>query len=210
MQEKKIWTTFFPSLLKLNKKEKKLAPNVAVTYRRPKTLGQGLTNYKSLAHTQDAPTDGTSEACGHCSLCGHHGKYKTMINKTDIIKSKTGRKFKLRQKINCKDSGIYVATCTRCEEQYVGQTSTTFTKRWNEHRSRWKKKIVENNDKAALLAHYAKAHANDIEIDLDQAFYVIFTEKLRDLRFLDALESRWINRLNATINICKTILPKFT
>ena len=209
MQDKKIWTTFFPSLLKLNKKEKMLAPNVGVVYRRSKTLGQSLTNYKHLARTQDAPTDGTSEACEHCSLCGHHGKHKTMIHKTNVVKSKTGRTFKIKQKINCKDSGIYVATCTKCEEQYVGQTGTTFTKRWNEHRSRWKKKVVENDDKAALLTHYAKAHANDMTIELHQAFYVTFAEKPRDLQFLDVLESRWINRLNAKINICKTVLPKF-
>ena len=69
--------------------------------------------------------------------------------------------------------------------------------------------MVENNDKAALLAHYAKAHASDMDINLDQAFTVTFLEKPRDLRFLDILESRWINRLNAKINICKTILPEF-
>ena len=63
--------------------------------------------------------------------------------------------------------------------------------------------MVEGDDKAALLTHYAEAHANDVAIDLHQAFCVIFAEKPRDLQFLDVLESRWINRLNAKINICK-------
>ena len=40
----------------------------------------------------------------------------------------------LRRRLNCSDSGIYVATCTLCQEQYVGQTITSFATRWNAHR----------------------------------------------------------------------------
>ena len=120
-----------------------------------------------------------------------------------------GQIYKLRQKLNCRDSGIYAATCTKCNEQYVGQTCTSFTKRWDEHRSKWRKKIIQDGDKAALLTHYNKKHNADLSIDLDKAFRVTFVEKANDFKFLDILESRWINRLNAKINICNTVLPKY-
>ena len=209
-KQNKIWATFFPKLLRLSEKEKILAPNSTIVYRRAKTLGQGLTNYKSLAHMQSkGPSSGTSDACNHCSLCGHHGKHSNMVNPTSVITSKSGKVFKLHQRLICKDSGIYVATCVTCHEQYVGQTSTSFTKRWNEHRSKWKKKIIQDGDKAALLTHYAKKHPNDLSINLDKAYTVTFVEKANDFKYLDILESRWISRLNASINICNTVLPKF-
>ena len=183
LQTKKVWPTFFPKLLRLTEKERSLASNAAIVYKRPKSLGQGLTNYKSLAYMQNDTQDGTSEACNHCSLCGHHGKHKSMIDKTNVITSKMGKIYKLRQKLNCRDSGIYAATCTKCNEQYVSQTCTSFTKRWNEHRSKWRKKIIQDGDKAALLTHYNKKHNADLSIDLDKAFRVTFVEKANDFRY---------------------------
>jgi len=48
----KVWATSFPHLLTLTqkeKKEKKLKPKAMITYKRPTTIGQKLTNYKDLA-----------------------------------------------------------------------------------------------------------------------------------------------------------------
>ena len=42
-----VWTTNFPNLLKLTKKERQLNPNV-MKYKRPQTLATLLTNYKIL------------------------------------------------------------------------------------------------------------------------------------------------------------------
>jgi len=48
-----------------------------------------------------------------------------------------GQIFPLRQMLTCANYGIYIATCKLCGEQYVGQTSNKFSKRWNSHRSSW-------------------------------------------------------------------------
>jgi len=45
----KVWATSFPHLITLTEKEKNLNPKAVITYRRPKTLGKTLTNYKHLA-----------------------------------------------------------------------------------------------------------------------------------------------------------------
>ena len=48
-EDPQIWATSFPHLLTLKKKEKKLNPKAMITYKRPTTIGQKLTNYKDLA-----------------------------------------------------------------------------------------------------------------------------------------------------------------
>ena len=59
-----------------------------------------------------------------------------------------------------------------------------------------------------------RIHANmhkDADIKtLPSAFTVTFVEKPRDRKHLDLLESKWINRLKAAININPTLLPKST
>ena len=47
-----VWPTSFPSLLRLTKKEKTLNNEAMITYKRPTTVGQLLTNYRSLAHSE--------------------------------------------------------------------------------------------------------------------------------------------------------------
>ena len=41
-----VWTTIFPKLLKLRKKERQLNPSVLVAYKHPQTIATLLTNYK--------------------------------------------------------------------------------------------------------------------------------------------------------------------
>ena len=182
-----------------------------IVYRRPKTIGQSLTNYKSLAHNIDNhQNQGFSQPCNRCSLCGSFGNHKiSMVKKTNNIKAKNGKVFKLHQQLTCSNSGIYVATCNHCSNQYVGQTCTSFSSRWNEHRSKWKSGVIVEGDKAALLKHYAKDHTFDPKTELAKAYTVTFVEQAKDFKNLDILESRWISKLKANINICKTILPKY-
>ena len=211
ISEKKIWATFFPKLLSITKKEKQLNPQTTIVYRRPKTIGQSLTNYRRLAHNPENHQDqGSSEPCKHCSLCGCYGKYKiSMVSQTNAITSKSGETFRLHQNLKCSNSGIYVATCKRCGEQYVGQTCNSFSIRWNKHRGKWKDGVMEDGDKAALLKHYARKHTFDPKEDLAKSFAVTFVEQANDFAHLDMLESRWISKLKASINICKTVLPKY-
>ena len=55
----KVWTTNFPKLLKLTKKERQLNPNVLVAYERPQTIAALLTNYKIQAHEDSVVIGGS-------------------------------------------------------------------------------------------------------------------------------------------------------
>ena len=105
------------------------------------TIGQKLTNYKDLALNKTRKqTKGGSRPCEHCALCGCYGKNnKSMVPNVSQLLTKT-KTFKLNQSLTCADFGIYVvvATCVICHEQYVGQTSNKFSKRWSAHRSKFR------------------------------------------------------------------------
>ena len=112
--------------------------------------------------------------------------------------------------LTCKDWGIYVAICQICEAVYVGQTSTSFSKRWNSHRATWRKGCKGVGDQAALRVHYDTQHPAGKDKELSQAFIVIFVDKPNEFRNLDFCESLWVNRLQAQINLNRTLLPKIT
>ena len=75
-----------------------------------------------------------------------------------ITKGSNVKEITLKQKLHCKDYGIYCNTCIQCAENYIGQTVTSFAKIWNAHRTTWKN-IIKNNrfvikDHFALIIHY--------------------------------------------------------
>ena len=204
-----VWASPFSELLRLSPKERKLNQTALLTYRRPRTLCQQLTKYKTIAHETDDVKSGESVPCGKCALCGNHGIHKNMVVQSSQIKSLDGKLFNLSKRLKCGDWGIYAATCRRCGMQYVGQTMTSFSTRWNTHRSVWKNGTTSNNnDAAALKTHYTKYHQDHVNIDISLAFSVTFVDKPDRKSRLDFSESVWINRLEAVININKTLLPK--
>ena len=74
-EDPQVWATSFPHLLTLTQKEKNLNPKVMITYKRPTTIGQKLTNYKDLALNKTRKqTKGGSRPCENCALCGCYGK----------------------------------------------------------------------------------------------------------------------------------------
>ena len=202
-----VWATYFPQIMKLLKREKELNPYAIVTYKRPGTLGAHLTNYRLLAHNSTNSGPGMSLMCKHCKLCGKYGGVK-MVEETTTATSQSGKCFKLQRRLTCKDFGIYVATCRLCRAQYVGQTSTSFSERWSGHRSFWKSGSTEEKDQAALRIHYNKHHPEEKAVGLAEAFGVTFVDQPKLPKDLDVLESDWVNRLDASININKTTLPK--
>ena len=207
-QQKTVWVTSFPKLLKITTKERQLNEQAMIAYRRPQTLSQNLTNYRKIAHELNNEGE-HSKPCGRCYLCGNFSKEsRNMVLITNTITSKTGKKYTLQKYLTCSDFGIYVATCNLCAEQYVGQTITTFAKRWTAHRKMWNDGGIDDGDRTALLTHYRKAHA-DINISLPEAFSVTFVDSPHNPNDIDLAESNWINRLQATININQTILPRY-
>ena len=64
----------------------------------------------------------------------------------------------------------------------------------------------EVNDRAALKLHYNKNHPTIFK-EFENAFTITFLDSSEDQTELDFLESKWTNKLQAKININKTILP---
>ena len=215
------WATQFKNVIKLNKKERKLAPNTAITYCRPPTLGNHLTNYRSIAEQQTTSSANRgSHPCNKCGLCGNYGFLLNMVLDTDSIKLPNGKLIQIRTAITCKDKEIYAARCIECHQYYVGQTNNSFATRWNSHRSNWRKMIAADEitkvardvlwkDQNALFMHYKKRHSCKLqnELLLSDAYQVIFVEKTK-ANNLNIRENHWISKLDANINISRTYLPK--
>ena len=64
----------------------------------------------------------------------------------------------------------------------------------------------EINDRAALKLHYTKQHPTPNKV-FNKAFSITFIDTTKNHLELDFLESKWINKLQATINRNKTVLP---
>ena len=212
------WPTEFKNIIKLNKTQRKLAPEACITYCRPPTLGNHLLNYRKITQGNSSSENNTKpKACGCCGLCGHHGKLTNMVWEEQKFQNSDGKFFKSRHHLNCKDFGIYAGQCVICGEFYVGQTKNTFATRWNSHRSMWNRLLRTGinpteklKDDQALFHHYATHHKTKLEkqLNLANAFRVIFLER-PFLDNLDIAENFWISKLHAKINIMKTFLPTY-
>ena len=80
------------------------------------------------------------------------------------------------------------------------------------HRTFWKNNNTQNRtDKVALLLHFHNHHKNFISLhpDISECYHVIFLQEPKYYHNLDISESKWIKKLKATININRTLLPKF-
>jgi len=153
-----------------------------ITYNRPTTIGQKLTNYKDLAlNKTQKQTKGGSRSCEHCALCGCYGKNnKSMVPNVSQLLTKT-KTFKLNQTLTCADFGIYVATCMICHEQYVGQTSNKFSKGWSAHRSNWNKqegKTDSDKDQMAATLFREPRHYKQAKSARSTHRYIYRTTKL--------------------------------
>ena len=60
-----------------------------------------------------------------------------------------------------------------------------------------------------LLNYITPKNTKHRKKNLKEAFSVIFVDTTNNYSDLDFLESKWINKLEATININKTILPLY-
>ena len=61
------------------------------------------------------------------------------------------------------------------------------------------------NDRAVLKLQYAKKHKTSKK-DFKEAFSIIFVDTTKNYSDLNFFKTKWINKLEATININKTIL----
>ena len=148
-------------------------------------------------------TKGGSRPCEHCALCGCYGKNnKSMVPTVSQLLTKT-KTFKLNQSLTCADFGIYVATCAICHEQYVGQTSNKFSKRWSAHRSNWNKqdcKTDSDKNQMALSRHYKQATSA-------RSMHRYFCQTTKLPLSLDICQNKWYHLIDVQINVQSMILP---
>ena len=224
-EERLTWVTQFKNLLKFDQLERKLVPKAQITYCRPPTLGSKLFNFKRISSNVSGKSEIKSMSkCHKCGLCGNRGQLKNMVLETNTIKTIKDKNINVKRKKNltCKNYGIYAGVCNICDRLYVGQTKNSFSTRWNAHRTTWRKYCTRlhnddnittsQSDEQALFIHYMAHHREQLTITSDQmllsdAYSVIFLEEPQ-MKNLDLRENFWISKLEASINIAKTFLPK--
>ena len=210
-----VWVSQLPTCIKEQFSDlkrhlpNKKAPRYA--YQKPPSLSAILFKPRALENVQCG-----CKPCGKCKMCGNHGRIKGQ----NMVKTVTTLKLNkislpIKANLNCKSSGIYVAICTICKETYVGQTSTTFSTRFNNHRKKWIDAPVSDRDDTALLDHYREQHSNKItewnnldQKGFDLAFKLVFVDKVGPN--LAKQEDYWKVRLQSSINRCTIITPTIT
>lgn len=216
------WTTSLPQQIKERfDSAKRYISNqvdtIKYTYKKPPNLRSLLFKPKKVGDD----CVGASKNCGQCLLCGNRRSNKVFWQ--NMVNSVEGKYkgIKLKNSLDCKSKGIYVATCTICSEQYVGQTCTSFAKRWSSHRASWKKDLLnttqqnfsKKSDETALLDHYRNEHPemlNDFKnnkstFGFDTAFKVTFVDD--NTGDLHLKEDFWKQKLHAKLNRCNVVTP---
>ena len=121
-----------------------------------------------------------------CNCCKTYGQF------TGSVKSSTtGETITLRQHTSCKTSNvIYLIECSKCNDQYVGETGHPIHHRGNQHRS----DIKGGHKNIPSVRHFKNCGVDHLKL--------IVIEKVRsqnqEIRI--ARENYWILRLNPTIN----------
>ena len=121
-----------------------------------------------------------------CKCCNTYEKF-TGTAKSNI----TGETITLRQHTTCKTSNvIYIIECSKCNEQYVGETGHPVHHRGNQHRN----DIQRGHKNIPSVRHFKKCGVENLKLTV--------LEKVRsqNQEIRKARESYWILRLNPAIN----------
>ena len=110
-----------------------------------------------------------------CGSCKHYGKFTHTIKSTNTT----------CQTVNV----IYVITCTKCKQQYVGETSNCIRIRANQHGS----DFTTRNKNIPTVRHFRTCGI--------QHFQLTVVERVRphDVETRRARESFWIERIRPAI-----------
>ena len=107
-------------------------------YRRTKNLKEFLAPSKfqvTACRNQREENGGCSKCNKKCDLCKNY-----LIQASKFQSSATGPHYSIQQKLSCSAQNvIYLATCAKCNLQYVGSTSTEFKVRFRNHKSNMRK-----------------------------------------------------------------------
>lgn len=161
-----------------------------VAFRKPKTIGDKIIRSKvAKAPTRTKRENKGMKKCLSCPIC-------PFIQEGKLVKSsKTDAHVEINFAVNCQTSNIiYCITCTKCTDQYIGQSERTLQKRFSEHRDYVKHEKVEQatgwhfNKKGHGLHHMRvtileKVHSSDefIRLERESMFIKQFNTKYKGI-----------------------------
>ena len=152
-------------LLNSNSQLQETFPNNSIfpAYRRGKNLKEILAPSKFKTHSNNESLHGCTKCNKRCDLCKNY-----FAESCSFKSSATSRYSSIKQNVTCTTrNAIYLATCIKCDKQYVGSTKTEFKVRFRNHKS-----DMKNNKKTCELATLF----NSLEHQLsDISFIVIET-----------------------------------
>ena len=154
---------------------------------------RALKIHRSHMHKPQSSTD-TSNKPGfwpckqdpHCACCKCYGVFKETITSTA-----TNETITLKQHTNCNTANvIYLLTCVKCKQQYVGETANAVHVRANQHRS----DIAVGTKQLPTVRHFRNCGRKFLRLTI--------TERVRrkDLQTRLARENYWIQRLKPVMN----------
>ena len=177
-----VWLREGKRCLVKNEKAKLLGEKLQISYRQPKSIKRIVTQKKIVKTEEQNPG---------CSKCGGCRVSCPIIKEGGTFSSTNTKKtYRIRQKLDCKSSYvIYLATCVRCQGQYVGKSQTPFKQRHSNHKQEIKKKI------GGLGQHYGGNGCGYQNISVQ----LIDQVKVGDNKALEDQEIYWQNQLRCYI-----------
>ena len=121
-----------------------------------------------------------------CACCKTYGFFTQ-----NIVSTTTGERVSIRENTTCQTSNVvYLVTCEKCKEQYVGETGNCIRLRANQHRS----DIQTGHKNIPTVRHFRACGL--------KYFKLTELEGVRnsDVAIRRARESFWINKLKPVIN----------
>ena len=126
-------------------------------------------------------TRGSNPCESPCSTCQY------MTPTTSFTSKATGRKYPVQKAANCSSSNvIYLITCARCGQQYVGQTSNTIHVRVLQHLG-----TIRNEYDTPVARHFNKDDHTSMDVKVIVIDAPIQREHNTRLRY----EAAWISEL---------------
>ena len=119
-------------LLQPSPEVKEIFPSKSIfaAYRRTKNLKEMMAPSK-FRLTSSRNQREENRGCSKCDLCKNY-----LIQASKFQSSSTGRQYPMQQGLSCLSRNvIYLATCAKCNLQYVGSTSTEFKVTFRNHKS---------------------------------------------------------------------------
>ena len=165
-------------------KARTLGENMQVVYKQPKNLQQIAGGAKRGGNKAPRVAEIGCHKCNHCRVA-----CPVIKTTKEFRSSNTGRKYPIKQDVNC-DSPyvIYLATCLRCQGQYVGKSVTPFKLRHSNHKQeiKWKK--------GGLGKHFVGSRACSYK---DISLTIIEQVELGNRALLSKREKFWQHQLRA-------------